>query len=282
MRQIASIASRKSGHRNTVQSSKIIRCVVLAVLLPISYWVLSFYDWQSGAGFHTSLEVLATTMAVVVGLMALVRYYSQKDQLLLLLGTAFLGTAFLDGFHTIVTSTYFKQFMPSDLPSLIPWSWVASRWYLGVFLLASAILCRMEFGRKVTNLRGELIVYGIGAVFTISCFIFFVFYPLPRAYFGEIFIHRPEELLPAVFFLLALIGIIRSENWTTDPIEYWLVMSLTVDLGAQLVYMPFSAQLFDLEFDVAHILKLASYSLMFFGLLSSMHFTFKHVKTGEK
>ncbi len=73
--------------------------------------------------FHTLMEVIATLLAVVVGAMALVGL-SKKDDTFLFIGTGFLGTAFLDGYHTVVTSDFFRPFMPSDLPSLIPWSWV--------------------------------------------------------------------------------------------------------------------------------------------------------------
>ena len=40
---------------------------------------------------------------MIVGATALVRFYSKKDNTFLFIGAGFLGTAFLDGYHTVVT-----------------------------------------------------------------------------------------------------------------------------------------------------------------------------------
>ncbi|MCH8331052.1 MAG: hypothetical protein IH946_06690, partial [Bacteroidetes bacterium] len=50
------------------------------------------------------MEGIATLLALVVGTMALVRFYSKKNNTFLFIGTGFLGTALLDGYHAIVTS----------------------------------------------------------------------------------------------------------------------------------------------------------------------------------
>ena len=97
--------------------------------------------WHGGAQLHTVMETVATLLALVVGLMALVRFYSKKYNTFLFIGVGFLGTAYLDGYHTIVTSTFFKPYMPSDPPALIPWSWVASRQFLSILLFLSWLAC---------------------------------------------------------------------------------------------------------------------------------------------
>ena len=91
-------------------------------------------DWQSSAPFHSILESVSTMLALIVGVLAIARYYSKASNIYLIIGAGFIGTAFLDGFHGIVTSTFFSPKMPSDLPSLIPWSWLASRMLLSVIL----------------------------------------------------------------------------------------------------------------------------------------------------
>ncbi len=53
-------------------------------------------DWTSGAALHTTLEACATMLAVWVGTLSLVRYYSRKLSPYLFLGAGFLGTAALD------------------------------------------------------------------------------------------------------------------------------------------------------------------------------------------
>lgn len=95
-----------------------------------SYWIVGFglaavflvvrnSTWQSSAQLHTVMEAIATVLALVVGGMALARFYSKKNNTFLFIGAAFLGTSFLDGFHAVVTSEFFSPLLPSDLPSLI-------------------------------------------------------------------------------------------------------------------------------------------------------------------
>lgn len=107
------------------------------VLLAMGYASLRGSTWQGSAQLHTLMEGLATLLALIVGVMALVRFYSKKNNTFLFIGTAFLGTGFLDGYHALVTSQYFKVYLPSDLPALIPWSWVASRMFLALLMYLS-------------------------------------------------------------------------------------------------------------------------------------------------
>ena len=242
--------------------------VVLVVALFIGFIVVRGVSWQGSAEFHTLMEVVATFLASMVGVMALIRHRSKPDTVLLLVGTGFLGTAFLDGYHAIVTSSWFIEQNPSSLDSLIPWSWVASRFYLSVLLFASWFYWRQE-SRNGYQVR-ERTIYLLGAGATLASFFFFALVKLPRAYYPEFVLHRPEELIPAVFFAAALIGYLRKGKWRHDPFEHWLVMALIVSLLSQTAFMSLSGQLFDEMFDAAHTLKKVSYILVLIGLLISM------------
>ena len=83
------------------------------------------------------MEAIATLLAIVVGVMAMVRFYAKRDNTFLFIGTGFVGTGLLDGYHAIVTSSFFSSNFPSAPSSLIPWSWIASRLFLSVLLWLS-------------------------------------------------------------------------------------------------------------------------------------------------
>jgi len=85
----------------------------LSVGLVALYALLANSDWRGGTQLHTISEVVATLVALIVGILALTRYYTKKSNSHLFIGTAFLGTPFLDGYHAIVTSTAFDQLFPS-------------------------------------------------------------------------------------------------------------------------------------------------------------------------
>ena len=256
--------------------NKIITYWLVGLGLSISYSLLHGHSWQGTAQLHTLMEVVATFLALMVGGMALVRYYSKPDVVLLILGAGFIGTACLDGYHALVTSSWFKAYLPSDLPALIPWSWVASRLFLSIVLYLSYVIWK-NWKAENNVVIYEKPIYLIATIATISSFIFFIYTPLPPAYYPDLFFHRPEELIPAFFFILALQGYLKKGGWKTDPLEHWLVLALIVNVVSQTVFMSFSGHLFDLEFDSAHLLKKISYLLVLTGLFVSMFHSFKQV-----
>jgi hypothetical protein len=189
--------------------------------LTLAYGLLRGSTWRGGADLHTHMEAAATMLALAVGVMALVRFYAKKDNTFLFIGTGFLGAAFLDGYHAVVTSHYFQAYLPSDLPSLIPWSWVASRFFLAALMYLSYLAWNREQRLGDKGRIGERTVYLFAGALTLSSFLFFAFVPLPRAYYPEIWFHRPEEFVPALFFLLALVGYLRKGRGTMPSSIGW-------------------------------------------------------------
>ncbi len=226
------------------------------------------------------MEAVATLMALTVGLIALVRFYTKKSNAFLYLGAGFVGTALLDGYHAVVTSQWFAHVWPSPPAHLIPWSWNASRTFLSILLCLSLMAWREPRGgaRKVSE---NAVLVGVG-ILAVACFIFFSFVPLPRAYYPELITGRPEEFVAAAFFGFALVGYWRKGAWRNNGFENWLMMSIIVGLASQAVFMPFSFGLFDAMFDVAHTLKIVSYACVLTGLLISMYAVFKQAEATSK
>ena len=248
---------------------------IFGILLALGFLARPGLEWRGSGQLHTLMEAVATLLALIVGVMALVRFYSRKDNTFLFVGAGFIGTAFLDGYHAIVTSSFFAQFLPSDLCSLIPWSWVASRMFLSIALYLSFLAWKRERRLGAAGKIPEKWVYWGSAILTLVSFLFFAFVPLPRAYYPEIFFHRPEEFVPALFFLLALIGYFRQGKWRNHVFEHWMMLTLIVSFLGQAVFMSHSGQLFDFEFDIAHLLKKSSYLFVLTGLTVNMFYLFR-------
>jgi PAS domain S-box-containing protein len=217
------------------------------------------------------MELAATLLALIVGVLALMLFYAKKDNTFLFIGTGFIGTGFLDGYHTLVTSSVFMQYFPSPPPSLIPWSWLASRLFLSVLLWLSWVFWRREVRRGEAGSVPESLVYLIVSIWTLACFFFFAFVPLPRAYDPIPVFHRPQEFIPAIFYLFALVGYLRKGRWKSDTFEHWLVLSIIVGFVSQAVFMSTSGKLYDAMFDAAHLLKKLSYICTLVGLIAAMY-----------
>ena len=60
------------------------------------------------------------------------------------------------------------------------------------------------------------------------------------------------------------------------------MISIIVGLASQAVFMPFSFALFDVMFDLAHMLKIVSYACVLIGLLISMHAVFRQAEANSR
>ncbi len=248
-----------------------------AAVFVIACIVLQLVPWQGNRELHTIMEVVATLLAAMVGVLAFVRFYSKKSSTYLFLATGFIGTALLDGYHAVVTSELLYYLMPSPPESLSPWSWNASRMFLAVLMVVMLLATWWEHKRRSEGRIHEWVVYAVIGGLTLASFCFFVFVPLPRAYYPELFFGRPEELVAAALFGIALCGFAWRADPDTESIKAWLVGSLFIGFVAQAVVMSRSFTLFDLPFDLAHGLKILSYALVLVGLLIDVYRTFHNL-----
>lgn len=249
-----------------IKNNRIFRYISILIIQIIVFIILSFTKtWLSDTQFHTILELSSTIIASVVSVLALNRYYTKKDNThFLFIGTGFLGASMLDGFHTIISSSYFYIIFPSPPVSLIPWSYLTSRIYLATLLLLSWFTWQYKW--KIN----EKVIYYISAVLMVILFSYFSFVPLPLAYLPSFIIHRPQDLIPGLIFFLSLIFYLKKGHWKSNNFEHWVIYSIIFGLTSQVIYMPFSAQLFDGMFDSAHYTKIISYICILNGLIISM------------
>jgi len=243
---------------------------LLAVRVP-----LGRVTWVGNAELHTFLEVIATVLALVIGAMALVRYYSQKTASYLILGSGFLGAALLDGFHAVVTSSFCTGCTPTSLSALIPWTGALSRLFLSVLMCASLLIWQGGIHGQPEAGSRERKVYLLVGGWTLASFAFFLWVPLPQAYLWKWPVHRPGELIAGIFFAIAATGYWRKGEWKIDGFTHSLVLFLIVEALGQAVYIPFSARPFDAFHLAAHIFKILAYSLVLSGLFLSMDSIFR-------
>ena len=239
---------------------------------------LQFTTWHSTAELHTVMEAIATTLALVVAAAAPVRYYSREDSKFLFIGTGFFATGLLDGYHTAVTSTTFRDYYPSPPESLDPWSWMTARAFLATLVVISWWVSRRP--RKLPFRASR--VYGIVTSLTVVTFLLFAFVPLTKPQPLGMLFGRPEELLIALMFFVALVGFLRVGTWRRDDFSHWLVLALILSVVCQAVAMARSFQTHDVMFDVAHLLKIASYGCVLVGILVSTYQLYANVEDGVR
>jgi hypothetical protein len=204
----------KSDPRLWARVSGLVGAAVL-IMAAFGFVLLPVHRFSLGPGFHTAVEALASSWALGVGSIAMVRYYSRRTTGFLFVGTAFLGAGVLDAHHSIATAAYFSGGIPMDPGSPVsPWGWLASRLFLSAFLWMGWLRSRREARGAATV--SERSVYLAGAGLTLALLALLETGPLPGAYSTTLLFPRPQELVPALFFLFALVGYLRDGGWRTN------------------------------------------------------------------
>ncbi|OQY44380.1 MAG: hypothetical protein B6242_12860 [Anaerolineaceae bacterium 4572_78] len=256
---------------------------ILAVVLMLGYVILSYVRWQSTANTHTLMESVATFLALFVGVIALVRHYSKKRLVFLLIGTGLLGAAFLDFYHMVVTSPLFVGYFPSAPSSMIPQSWLASRLYLATLVGLSWLIWHNQRKSKYLGVSVEIFVYVLVVGLVVTNILVFSFVSLPRqVYYPNQFFHRPADFIPALLFLVAVIGHAHKKHWKQDDIDHWLFLSLLMQIAVHVPFMVRSNQWFDIMFNTAHLLKISSYLCILIGVLLSTYHLFKQAEESNQ
>ena len=251
-----------------------INYVWFGITLVLTAVFLRAVTWRGNMELHTLLELATSQMSLTAGVMALVRYYSKKNGMFLVLGSGFLGAGLLDAYHALITSSFFAGATPSVLSALTPWSGSIARLFESFVICASLWVQKREKFGQSERIR-ELTVYLGCGCFTVLVFLFFALVKLPPAFYPTLVIHRPVEVLIASIYATAAIGYLRKGMWRTDEFEHWLVLSLIVAMTGHFACMALYSQMNDSLFVASHVMKILSKICVMVGLFASMYSIFR-------
>ena len=272
---------------NRTQERTTVYWILVAVLF-MGASLFRRFPFADDQGRHVIWEFVSTTLALVVGSLSLVRYYSKKQDTFLFIGTGFLGAGVLNGYHAVMTSVLVGGgAMGLQTADGVAWSWTASRLFLSLFLFATVFLWSKEEGFQEDRIN-ERWVFMMGATLAVTVFIFFSalgfpreasgvlsFVPIVRAYYPDLLVIRPAEFFPALFFFAAWAGYLRRGQWRTEPFEHWLLISLMISVFVHAMYMSQATSEFDGMADAAHLLKISAHICVLAGLMVSVFVTFR-------
>lgn len=258
------------------------RYLTVTLVLFVCFDLFAGASWMSGPQFHTVLEVSATMMAGVIGVLALMRYYSRKDVTFLLLGTGFLGVCFFDSYQSFVTAPHVADFLPSDVAALVRWSGFASRLYLSILIFLLALSQFASEGMKVQICSREKWIYFVVLLSMAACFLIITYLPLPVGNMQWEHVTPLEEIVPGLLFGAAFLAILWLGNWRRDSFHHSLIYFLILSVVFQILTLSPSLDIFDLEFVFLHVLKVGSYLAIFVGLASNIQSTYRAAEKAGK
>ncbi|HEX6647463.1 MAG TPA: ATP-binding protein [Nitrososphaeraceae archaeon] len=255
--------------------------------------------WVTSPIHHFYIEVFGAILAGILAFYYISRANTLSDKFSLFIGIGFLVNTLIDLFHVIVSILNMDDIL--FLKYFIPQTWFVGRLFLSA-MLAIAIVRYTSFlsinfntqqqkqqqipsekNNKNYKLSKLLLLYLIIVTLLVSTVaISSLFVVFPFSVIDDIPIHRPYELFPLALFLVALYYFYKNDIYKNkDPFYTSLVISIVFDIFGQII-MSYSGQHFDTAFNIAHVLKDASYFINIIGLaLSSIQYNIRLRESNE-
>ncbi|MCB8942988.1 MAG: GAF domain-containing protein [Ardenticatenaceae bacterium] len=257
---------------------RLLTYAIIFILLAGIRFFLWPNTWQGTLERHTIMEFMSAMLALFIGVLALVRYYTKKDNVFLFLGSGFVGAGLLDGYHALLANADWQQLLPAISAWESRWNWNTSSTFLSILIFGSWLTWRREketgwYGRMNSRHLFGLIV-GLTLLNTLLFLLVPVAAPAPDPYR----LGRLELFISTTFYLWATVSYLAKGHWQHNTFEHWLVVSLLINFSGHAFYLAFSQTLFDALFEMSHILKQISYLSVLTGLLISMYSIFKQAE----
>ena len=221
-----------------------------------------------------NMQVTAGLFAFVFASVTLVRFQGTQDRISLILGSGFL----LSGSILAASGILFFQ-LPHDLPEYAMWApiaWWVSRLTLALLLLVAPLVEHfLPRSRHPKREIGASLLTVIGLTYLITV----AFHHLPPevARHPGAFVPSPQQLLPAIIFLAAMVWYRIRLKTERSAFDRAIFAAAWMNLAAQLAASQ-SQRLLDSPFVFAQALTVGSYGVALIGALLDNARLFEQVR----
>lgn len=238
--------------------------LLMVAALSLSFRLVGQVEWQGSARWQLLYELLGAFIALQVAAFALSRFGLEGRRLPLFIGLAYLGAAISDLVAGLVSQGVYVTPLVGQTAAVVG-VWTAGRFSMAVFLCLGLAAERWwPFSPRTRLELGPATLLGACAAFALAQGLVMVTLPGFTAGVGGL-VHQPWQVVIALLLVAVLPGYL---------VLYWklggsmigsVLVSLVLGIFAQ-AYMAGSAVLYDVWFNLASVLKIASYFPLLVGL----------------
>lgn len=267
MGELFLIADQRKFHRVLINASGFILIFLAAA------WLRSITP-RPDPILQGYLQLTTGLFAFVFAAVAFVRFQGTQDRISLILGSGFL----LSGATLTASSVLFFQLIHE---SQIWFLWAPVAWWISRLLLALLFVVALLVEHFLPRSRHPRLEIA-GALFTVISFTYLIAATLRRlppevSRHPDTIIPNPLHLLPALIFLIAMVGYRRRRYLSDSAFDRSIYIAVWLNLAAQLAACQ-SERLLDGPFVFAQGLNVCSYFILLGGALLDSARVFEQVR----
>lgn len=229
--------------------------------------------------FQYFIALISGVMAIFVGTLSLLRYYTKKTNMnYLFLGGGFLGVGLIEILQTMVEVGDFQNLFTFTEGGSYPLSSALAKAFLASLFLISWFVIRKKKGR---GRKKELELMGIVCL-TFVLFVATFIILLLRGVEVDSFIVVLIGLFSLLLYILSLLGYLFKKGWLYDDFNYWIIFTLAFLILSQIFYLPF------LNLEYIHMVNLSTwahfiaYVGILVGFLNSIYMMYQREKETQQ
>ncbi len=234
----------------------LISFLVLAVSVGNIVWIADFRDF---------VVLISGIFALFIGVIALLRYYTQKElATYLFLGVGFLGVGILDLAQIVLESGGFTNLFQSS-PEVYSFTTILSKGFLSFLIFVSWFVGRRQ-NKEVLEVRTvkkeKTVMILVSSVFFL--FAGFLISLSLSQWISESVLVVVAGVFSLLLLVLSLLGYIFRRNWQYSNLDFWIIFSISFLILSQIFYLPF----LNLEYFNMVNLSVWSQLIAYIGLLT--------------
>ena len=170
---------------------------LISLVIMLTYYPLSNIDVLVPAEAHTLIESTASLIALFIGIMSLVRFYSNRSARYLILGAGFIGIAALDGTNTILNSSWIQADLTTATSSTSSLSYLGSQLLLS-FIFLAIFLAAYKNIERISKIELTKLSTGYTAIYLIAFIFVLVALTITSRYFENSILYKTSQYIPGL------------------------------------------------------------------------------------
>ena len=220
--------------------------------------------------FQYFVILISSILSVFVGVIALLRYYTQKKSLMFLfLGIGFLAVGLFDVIQLIVDIADFRTLFVYRAGEIYPLTSILSRGFLSILMFLSWLLGSKGTAENVDKKSERKVMLVIVGIFLLFGGV--VSYLILSNILVETLWIMIVGIITLMLLILSFIGYMFKKEWIFDNFDFWLIYSISFLLLSQIFFLP----LLNLEYynmvNLSIWAKFFAYVALLVGFLNSIY-----------
>jgi hypothetical protein len=218
--------------------------------------------------FQYFVGLISGLIAIFVGVLALLRFYTHKSSLnFLFLGIGFIGVGILELFQILTALGGFSDLFNYTPTDVYPLTTVISKTFLALLFFISWFVSRNE-GEKSKKYE-KFVMYGVLGLFVI--FTVVVVFVAINSPMSETLLVTILGIVSLMLLTLAILGYLFNREWKYDNFDFWVIFSLSFAIVGQIFYLPLMNIEYSNLINISAWASFISYLGLLVGFLNSIY-----------